>query len=176
VRVFGSARLAGRRPDRLVVGMLAAIVVAVVAAGWSGWSWWQAEHDAGLARARSRDAVLQDTRKALVTLHTLDYRTAKEDIEAWSTVTASDFDSNLVVADDDQRDRAVESELVATAEVRDIAVTELYSKQHTARVMATMQTEVHRADEDAQQRHSLLRLELTRDGTSWKVSEVQAAT
>ena len=167
---------AGRKPDKLLWSLVAVVVLAAIAAGWTGWSWWQAAHDSGLARARTRDAVLHDAREALATLHTLDYRTAQQDIDAWSSVTASDFHSDLVVAGDDKVKELKEAELVSAPEVRDVAVTELNERQHTARVMATVRTEVSRAEHDTQQRHSLLRVRLTRERGEWKISGVQAAT
>src|SRR5699024_6100435 len=131
---------------KLLLSLVAVVVLAAIAAGWTGWSWWQAAHDSGLARARTRDAVLHDAREALATLHTLDYRTAQSDIDAWSSVTASDFDSDLVVAGDDKVKELKEAELVSSPEVRDIAVTELNGREHTARVMATLRTAVSRAE------------------------------
>lgn len=164
------------KSDKVVVGLLAVVVLAALAAGWTGWSWWQSAHDTGLARAHARDAVVHDARNALVALHTVDYRTAQEDIDEWSTVTAKDFDSGLVSADDDQLAQLKKSKTVSSAKIRSIAVTELNTHQGTARVMATLQAEIRAGKQKPQHRHSLLQAKLTENKDGWKISGVQAAT
>lgn len=163
-------------PDRVTIGLLVVVVLAAVAAGWSGWSWWQASHDQGLARAHARDAVVHDAREALVTLHTVDYRTAQADTDKWQTVTTDDYDSGLVAGDDDQRKQVKKSKTVSSAEVGDIAVTKLNSRRDTARVIATLRAEVRTGEQKPQQRHSMLQATLTDTKDGWKISGLQAAT
>ena len=164
-----------RKPDRARDSLVVLVLLAAVAAGWFGWSWWSAAHDDGLALARERDTVLRQAREALVTLNTLDYGTAKQDIGQWAKVTTGRFGTELADRRKDQLRQIKKSETVATATVASASVTELRPRKGSARVMAVLDIEMRSKDSESRSRHSLLEVELTDTEDGWKVTSVQAA-
>lgn len=163
------------KPDRVRDALLLLVLVAAVAAGWFGWSWWSAAHDDDLVLARERDAVLQQAREALVTLNTVDYRTAKQDVGRWAKVTTGRFGKELVDRSEDQVRQVKESKTVTTATVANASVTELRPRRSSARVMVVLNIEVRSTDGEDRARHSLLEAELSKTEGGWKVTSVQAA-
>ncbi|PRX46474.1 Mce-associated membrane protein [Prauserella shujinwangii] len=152
-----------------------AAVLAVLAAGWSGWSWWSAERDAALAVAAERDAVLAAVSDALVTLHTIDHRTAEADVGKWLAVTTGRLGEDLSGDRRLQLDRAEGTRTVATATLVDAVVTELDRQEGTARLGAVLDVRVSAEGEPEGQRRSRLLVDATRTAEGWKVSSVQAA-
>lgn len=154
-----------------VLGALA--VVAVLSAGWFGWSWWSAATDDGLVRARDRDAVIAAAGDALVALNTVDYRDAGAALDRWIAVTSGQLGTSLSGDRQTQLDRATAAKLVATASLRQIAVTELHGD--TARVIAVLDVSITSGGGTPKPGRSHLTADVARAGGTWKVTSVQAA-
>ncbi|QRP44061.1 hypothetical protein [Amycolatopsis sp. FDAARGOS 1241] len=154
--------------------LVAVPVLAVVAAAWFGWSWWRAAHDDSLTRGRDRDAVLAAATTELVTLNTIDYRTAGADVDRWLGATTGQYGKNL--ADDRQLQvgRATSTKTVSTASLRQAAVTELDPAAGTARVIAVLDVRVSTGGGAAVPKQARLTVDFTREGSAWKVGGVQA--
>ncbi|GAA1965793.1 hypothetical protein [Amycolatopsis minnesotensis] len=158
--------------DPLRTGLLALAVVAVLAAAWFGWSWWQASADDGLQRARDRDAVLAAAADGLVALNTVDYRDAARDVGRWAEVSTGQLGQDLADRQA-QVARATASKAVATASLREAAVTELTGDG--ARVIAVLDVRISVDGAAAAPSRSKLTVQLDRAGDTWKLSGVQAA-
>ncbi|MGI6869408.1 nuclear transport factor 2 family protein [Amycolatopsis sp. 3B14] len=155
-----------------VLGALAA--VAVLAAAWFGWSWWSAAHDDGLVRARDRDAVSTAAGDALVALNTIDYREAGAALDRWIAVTSGQLGSSLSGDRQGQVDRATAAKLVATASLRQIAVTEVDGD--TARVIAVLDVSIASDGGEPKPGRSHLTADVARADGTWKITSVQGAS
>ena len=155
-----------------LLGALA--VAAVLAAAWFGWSWWHAAADEGLVRARDRDAVVAAAADALVTLNTIDYRDAGGALDRWTAVTSGHLGASLSGDRQAQVDRATTARLVATASLRQIAVTELTGD--TARVIAVLDVSIASGGGGPKPGRSHLTADVARADGTWKITSVQAAS
>lgn len=164
---------ARRDPVRDVLVALA--TVALLAAAWFGWTWWSAAHDEQLSLARERDRVLAEVSTALVTLNTIDHRTAQQDVDNWIAATAGQLHDDLSGDRQLQLDRAAGTRSVAEASLLKAAVTELDAVTGTARLVAVLDVQVATKGEPATSRRSRLTVEAQRTSDGWKVSTVQAA-
>ncbi|MEQ0564565.1 hypothetical protein ABJI51_36290 [Amycolatopsis sp. NEAU-NG30] len=152
---------------------MAAAVLAVLAAGVTGWSWWQAASDDSLARGRDRDAVLAAAGPELVTLNTIDYRTAAADVDRWLAATAGQYGKDLSGDRQLQIDRAVSARTVSSASLVQAAVTEI--SPDSARLLAVLDVRVSTGGAPATPRMNRLTVDVLRSPSGWKVSGVQAA-
>lgn len=150
-------------------------VVALLAAAWFGWSWWSAAQDDGLARGREREAVLVAASGQLEVLNTIDYRSGAHDVDRWLGVTTGRLGKDLTGDRQIQIDRANTSKTVATAKLKQAAVTELDAVAGTARLMAVLDVEVSTGGGTAAPKVSRLTVDYQRVEDGWKVSAVQAA-
>lgn len=175
------ARLAVDHPMKVITGdwvrdgLLGLSVVAVLTTAWFGWSWWSSAADERLAVARERDQVVQAGTQALVTLNTVDYRQAEEDIGAWLAVTTGQLGKDLSADKQLEADKARQSKTVATATSRQVAVSELDTNAGTARLLAVLDVHVTTNTEAPADKRSRLTAELNRTDQGWKVNAVQAA-
>ncbi|WAL67460.1 hypothetical protein ORV05_06660 [Amycolatopsis cynarae] len=163
------------RRDPVLLGMTVLAVVAVVAATWFGLSWWTAAHDEAGLRARDRDTVLAAATDALTALNTIDYHDPGPALDRWIQVTTGQFGKNLSGDRQLQLDRAVTSRTIATASVRQAAVTELDEAGGTARVIAVVDVQLSTNGSAAAPSRSRLNATLTRTESGWKISAVQGA-
>jgi Mce-associated membrane protein len=152
-----------------------AAVLAVLAAGWAGWSWWRAAHDDNLARGRERDAVLAAAGPELITLNTIDYRSAAADVDRWLAATTGQYGHDLAGDRQLQIDRAVNTKTVSSASLVQAAVTEVDVAAGTARVLAVLDVRVGTAGGAVQPKLNRLTVDFGRSADGWKVSGVQAA-
>lgn len=157
---------------RLLVVLTA---LAVLAAGWFGWSWWSAAHDDGTSLAHDRDAVLEAASADLVVLNTIDHRTAAADVDKWISVTTGRLGKDLADDRQVQLDRAVSTQTIASASLKQAAVTELNPAAGTARVIAVVDVLVATGGAPAAPNISRLNVDLSRTEAGWKVSAIQAA-
>lgn len=162
----------GTSVPRWLVGLAA---VAVLAAAWFGWSWISAASDESLQVARARDAVVEDISKALVTLHTIDHRSAEDDFDSWVAVTAGRLGEDLQKDRKMHLDRAAGTKTVSTAEVRRLAVSELDVRKGTARVLAVLDVRLSTGGEPPKPNRRPLTVIAQRTDDGWKVAEVQVA-
>ncbi|MEV7552448.1 hypothetical protein AB0N89_22795 [Amycolatopsis sp. NPDC089917] len=152
-----------------------AAALAVLAAAWFGWSWWSAAGDDGLARGREREAVLAAASGQLEVLNTIDYRSGAQDVDRWLGVTTGRLGKDLTGDRQIQIDRANTSKTVATAKLKQAAVTELDATAGTARLMAVLDVRVSTGGGSAAPKVSRLTVDYQRVEDGWKVSAVQAA-
>jgi Mce-associated membrane protein len=164
--------LSGR--DRVRDGLVALTVLAVLAAGWFGWSWWSAAHDDALSVARDRDAALAVAGSGLVVLNTFDYRTGERDMNRWIGVTTGQLAKDLTGDRNLQLDRANTTKTVATATLRQAAVTELNALAGTAKLVAVLDVRLSTGGAASAPALSRLNVDLIRTDQGWKVSAVQA--
>jgi Mce-associated membrane protein len=164
--------LSGRDPVR--TGFAVLTVLAVLAAGWFGWAWWSAAHDDSLALARDRDAVLAVAGDGLLVLNTFDYRTGPRDIDRWIAVTTGPLNKEMTGDRRFQLDRANSTKTVATATLKQAAVTELNASAGTAKLIAVLDLRVSTGGGAPAPGTSRLSVDLNRTEQGWKVSAVQA--
>ncbi|WP_245574023.1 hypothetical protein [Amycolatopsis nigrescens] len=165
-----------RRKDPLRDSVLVLAVLAVLVSGWFGWSWWRAANDDGLNRAADRDAVLTEGTAALLALNTVDYRDAVGDVDRWVRASTGQLGKSLNGERKLEADRAVAARTVATATMKQAAVTELDGTAGTARMLAVLDLRISTNDAPAVPSRNKLNVDLERTGEGWKVSGVQAAT
>ncbi|MGH3451747.1 MAG: hypothetical protein ACRDQW_13680 [Haloechinothrix sp.] len=165
-----------RSQDPVRDGLLVATVLAVLAAGWFGFSWASAAADSDLSYGRDRDAVLAAAGDALVTLHTVDYRTVERDLDAWHAAATGALLRDLADERQDQLQRTKQREVVSTARLARAAVVELDAFAGTARVIAVLDVSVATRDGKPSAGHRRMNADLTRTDSGWKVSAVEAAS
>ncbi|MDT7728948.1 MAG: Mce-associated rane protein [Actinomycetota bacterium] len=149
-------------------------MLALLAAAWSGWSWWSAAHDDELSLARDRDAALAVASSGLVVLNTFDYRNGERDIDRWIGVTTGQLAKDLTADRKLQLERANSTQTLATATLRQAAVTELNAAAGTAELIAVLDVRLSTGGAAAAPALSRLNVDLTRTDSGWKVSAVQA--
>ncbi|MFF5987493.1 hypothetical protein [Prauserella flavalba] len=156
-----------------VLAVLTALAVA--AAAWFGWSWVSAANDDALEVSRERDAVLAAVSDGLVTLHTIDHRTAERDVGRWLDVTTGKLGDDLERDRQLQLDRAAGTRTVASATLLQAAVTELDLQAGSARLVAVLEVRLGTQGQPAAPQRSRLTVRAERTEQGWKVSDVQAA-
>lgn len=149
-------------------------VLSVLAAAFSGWSWWRASADESAARGRERDAVLAAAGPELVTLNTIDYRTAAADVDRWIAATTGQYEKDLAGDRQLQIDRATRARTVSSASLVQAAVTEIDVSAGTARLLAVLDVRVSTGGA-ASPRLNRLTVDVSRSPGGWKVAAVQAA-
>jgi Mce-associated membrane protein len=155
--------------------LVVAAVVSVLAALFSGWSWWRAASDDASARGRERDAVLAAAGPELVTLNTIDYRSAGADVDRWIAASTGQYGKDLAGDRQVQIDRATTARTVSTASLVQAAVTEIDVSRGTARLLAVLDVRVSTGGSPASPRLNRLTVDVARSGSGWKVAGVQAA-
>lgn len=163
------------RGDPLVAGLVIATALAMLTAGWFGVSWLAAANDSGLAYGRERDSVLASAGNALVALHTVDYRTASRDLDAWDAVTAGGLHRDLSGDREGQLARTTKGKVVSTAKVVRVAVVELDKHGGTARVIAVLDVRLSTGGATPSTARKRMNAELARDEQGWKVTAVEGA-
>ncbi|WP_410568586.1 hypothetical protein [Amycolatopsis sp. cmx-4-61] len=155
--------------------LVVAAVLSVLAAAFAGWSWWRAASDDSFARARSRDEVLAAAGPELVTLNTIDYRTAAADVDRWTAATTGQYEKDLAGDRQLQIDRASSSRTVSSASLVRAAVTEIDPSRGVARLLAVLDVRVSTAGAPAAPRLNRLTVDVSRSPSGWKIAGVQAA-
>ncbi|MGH3517278.1 MAG: hypothetical protein ACRDQ7_07640 [Haloechinothrix sp.] len=156
-------------------GLIVAAVLAVLAAGWFGFSWASAASDSNLSFGRERDVSLTAAESGLVTLHTVDHRTATRDLAAWDSVATGALLGDLSGDRVGHLERTKQGEVVSTARLVRAAVVELDAYAGTARVIAVLDVSVATKDGTPSQRHRRLNADLTRTAEGWRIAAVEAA-
>ncbi|WP_410588705.1 hypothetical protein [Amycolatopsis sp. lyj-23] len=152
-----------------------AAVLSVLAAAFAGWSWWRAASDDSSARGRSRDEVLAAAGPELVTLNTIDYRTAAADVDRWLAAATGQYAKDLSGDRQLQIDRAGASRTVSSASLVQAAVTEIDPARGSARLLAVLDVRVSTAGSPASPRMNRLTVDVSRSPSGWKIAGVQAA-
>ncbi|SEC27299.1 Mce-associated membrane protein [Amycolatopsis tolypomycina] len=155
--------------------LVALAVLSVLAAAFSGWYWWRVASDDAAARGRARDEVLAAAGPFLVTLNTIDYRTAAADVDRWIAATTGQYGKDLTGDRQLQIDRAVSARTVSSASLVQAAVTEIDPARGSARLLAVLDVRVSTAGAPAAQRMNRLTVDVSRSPSGWKIAAVQAA-
>ncbi|MEU4252056.1 hypothetical protein AB0F15_32015 [Amycolatopsis sp. NPDC026612] len=155
--------------------LAAAAVLSVLAAAFSGWSWWRAAADDASARGRERDAVLAAAGPELVTLNTIDYRTAAADVDRWIAATTGRYGTDLAGDRQLQIDRAGTARTVSSASLVQAAVTEVDVPAGKARLLAVLDVRVSTGGAAAAPKMNRLTVDVSRAPGGWKIAGVQAA-
>lgn len=163
---------AGR--DRVRDVLTGLTLVALLVAGWLGYSWWSAAHDDALSLARDRDAALDVAGTGLVVLNTFDYRTGDQDMDRWLAVSTGQLAQDLTGDRKTQLDQANSTKTIATATLRQAAVTELNSFAGTAKLIAVLDVSLSTNGAASAPALNRLNVDLARTDKGWKVSAVQA--
>ncbi len=150
-----------------------AAVLSVLAAGFTGWSWWRAASDDSAARGRDRDAVLAAAGPELVTLNTIDYRSAGAAVDRWIAATTGQYGKDLSGDRQVQIDRATTARTVSSASLVQAAVTEISDGK--ARLLAVLDVRVSTGGSAASPRLNRLTVDVARSPDGWKIAGVQAA-
>ncbi|WP_103351614.1 hypothetical protein [Amycolatopsis sp. CA-128772] len=150
-------------------------VLSVLAAAFSGWSWWRAAADDSAARGRERDAVLAAAGPQLVTLNTIDYRTAAADVDRWIAATTGQYGTDLAGDRQLQIDRASAARTVSSASLVQAAVTEIDPSRGAARLLAVLDVRISTAGGAASPKTNRLTVDASRSADGWKIAGVQAA-
>ncbi|WP_244180658.1 hypothetical protein [Amycolatopsis pretoriensis] len=153
--------------------LVVAAVLSVLAALFAGWTWWRAASDESLARGRDRDAVLAAAGPELVTLNTIDYRSAGADVDRWIAATTGQYGKDLSSDRQVQIERASSARTVSSASLVQAAVTEISAD--SARLLAVLDVRVSSGGGAASPRLNRLTVDVSRTPDGWKVSGVQAA-
>jgi Mce-associated membrane protein len=164
-----------RTRDPVRDGLFVLAAIAVAAAAWFGWTWWSSAHDDASLRGQDRDAVLAAASDGLVALNTIDYRTAQHDVDRWVQVTTGQLGKDLSGDRELQQQRATASKAIATATLKQAAVTELDHDAGTARLIAVLDLRVSTNGAPPAVNRSRLNVDFSRTGQGWKVSAVQSA-
>lgn len=162
---------------RGVLAWLAVLVVlALLGAGWFGFAWLRAANDERLAYAAGRDTVLHAAGEGLVTLHTIDYREAENDLASWYEVTTGGLRSDLEADRAKQLDQAKKKRTVSAASLVRAAVTELDKHAGTASVIVVLDVELAGKGGKPSTERRRLNAELQRGEQGWRVTSVESAT
>lgn len=154
--------------------LVSAAVLSVLAALFTGYSWWRAASDDSAARGRERDAVLSAAGPELVTLNTIDYRSAGADVDRWIAATTGQYGKDLSGDRQLQIDRASSSRTVSSASLVQAAVTEVDVSRGTARLLAVLDVRVSTGGGAVSPRLNRLTVDVLRSTDGWKISGVQA--
>lgn len=155
--------------------LVAAAVLSVLAASVTGYAWWRAAADDSFARGRERDAVLAAAGPELVTLNTIDYRSAGADVDRWIAATTGQYGKDLAGDRQVQIDRATAARTVSTASLVQAAVTEIDVPAGKARLLAVLDVRVSTGGGAVSPRLNRLTVDVSRSVSGWKIAGVQAA-
>lgn len=166
--------LARQTPPRrlLLVSALILALVAGGAAGWTGWSWWSAAHDESLRYSHTRDEVLRTAGQAIQNLNTLDYRTAESGIDLWVESTTGPLRDQLTQGRQNFLAQIQKAKTITEAKILDSAVTELDDRAGKASVIAAIELTVTPATGRPTTKRERLAGQLTRTGSTWKLSSI----
>ena len=109
----------------------------------------------------------------LVTLNTIDYRSAGADVDRWITATTGQYGKDLSGDRQVQIDRATTARTVSTASLVQAAVTEV--SDGTARLLAVLDVRVSTGGAAVTPRLNRLTVDVSRADSGWKIAGVQAA-
>lgn len=163
---------AGRGTDRggkswLTVGLAVVIVLAAAAAVWFAVLLTTAASGADQAAADERDAALAAGGRAVVTLNTLDYRTAEDGIARWQAVSTGMLREQLAASKEDLIAAVREAESRTTAHLVAAALTELGRDE--ARLMAVLDIKVRPAGDEPATKRARYIADLVKIGGEWRL-------
>jgi Mce-associated membrane protein len=153
---------------------LALLGVAAVVAVSGSIAWWQADRDEGLRAADTRDAVLLQTRQAISTMNTLDYREVDAGVKAWGAVTTGTLHDQLTQVSTEDRTLLAEQEKISTGRVVSASVVDL--DDTSATVIAAVEVTVRdgaKPDAAPTVKRNRFTADAIKVGGRWKLETLQ---
>ncbi|MBC6461607.1 hypothetical protein [Actinomadura sp. HBU206391] len=129
---------ARRRTRRLAWAL---VLVAAGFAAWSGWSYQRIDQDA-LGYAQARDEALEDGRRRITELNSMDGGRIDEGLRRWLDASTGLLHDELRRTAGESRRRLQSSGTSAEGTVTDAAVTALDTRAGTAQIIASVQVKV----------------------------------
>jgi Mce-associated membrane protein len=163
-----------RRPSRQLVLKVGAAALVIVASlgllGLSGSMYWHHRNVAAQQRQSAEFAAA--ARQSVVTLMSLDFNKAKEDVQRILDNTTGDFKKDFESSADEFVQVAQQSKVVTEATVNAVAVQSM--TKDTATVLVAVVTRVSNAASKTQEPRSWrLSVDVTRDGDQLKLAKVE---
>lgn len=112
-------------PSRITRGLVTVIVLALVAATWFGIRLATTASGADQDAAAARDAAVEAGGRAIVTLNTLDHRTAEDGIARWQAASTGLLREELTASKKDLLAAVRKAKTTSTATLVQAALTEL---------------------------------------------------
>ena len=151
-----------------LLALLATVVVAALVVAAAGAS----RVSAAAGRADRRSAVLAAARQQAVSFTTLDYRHLDRDLGRVLDGAAGDFRQQFRAGTDDLSALVTKNKAVSRGEVLDAGI--VSDDADSARVLVVADSTVtNAAQQQPQQRHYRMQLDLVRSGGRWLVSDLQ---
>lgn len=154
--------------------LVALLLVAALVAASGVFMGWQADRDPDRASAETRDTVLIETRQAIETMNTLDYRSVDKGVKAWSQVTTGTLRDQLAGVSADDRALLAEQKKISTGRVVDAAVIDV--DDGSATVIAAVEVTVRDAakpDSEPTVKRNRFSADLVKVGGRWKLESLQ---
>lgn len=129
---------------KITIGLVTVIVLAIAAATWFGVRLATAAGGADQDTAAARDAALDEGGRAVVTLNTLDHRTAEAGIKRWQAASTGPLREQLAAGRKDLVAAVGKAKSTSTATLEQAALTELGPDK--AHLIAVVDIKVRPAD------------------------------
>lgn len=149
-----------------------AALVAVLAAAVTGWLWFSAATDSKLSYAHTRDDVLTQGNREIVSLNTLDYKNVNGGFDRWLADTTGQLNDGIGKGRADDSKRITDAKTVTTASILSSAVTEVDDQAGKAQMMAAVQVTVTPQQGQPAVKRTRFAAELTRTPQGWKLSSL----
>jgi Mce-associated membrane protein len=160
------------RRSPLLAVMSALATASLACAAWFGWSEYRAAHSSSLAYARTRDVVLQAAEQAVLNFNTLDYRSPGPGLRLWLASSTGSLHSQLAQNLKQETTLVQQRKTITTAQILDMAVTQLDAGAGTASVMAAVNVTVTASGQQPFTEHESELGQLTRTASGWKLNSL----
>lgn len=173
-----SQQVAGGRPSRVLIAVIALLALLVAFLGYRFWHTHSAaqadkRHYAQLNTVDARNqAVLSAARQASVTLLTYDYRHLDQDFAAVLNGSTGGFKKDFASKQATAKTLFAQGKAIANGQVLDAAVASSTPNSATALVVID-QTVKNVSVPNGTTKHYRMQLKLNKVGTSWLVSDVE---
>lgn len=151
----------------LTVGLAVVIVLAGAAAVWFAILLATAATGADQDAAGERDAALAAGGRAVVTLNTLDYRTAEDGIARWQAASTGMLREQLAASKEDLIAAVRKAKSRTTAHLVEAALTELGRDE--ARLMVVLDVKVRPVGEEPTTKRARYIADLVKIGGEWRL-------
>lgn len=155
----------------------AVLLAAVLICALGGWSYAQARGDDTLSYAKSRDAALDDGKRHLARLNTMDGKdgtTVASGLDAWLASSTGPLHDGLRSSRKKDASELTKSGATARGKVTDAALTALDERAGTAAMIATVDVEVTPRTGKGGTERKRFEASLARTGEGWKVKAFEA--
>lgn len=136
------------RRHPLVLAAVALLVLCAGAAVWFGIAWLRAGTDDALDVARARDNAVRAGEQAVITFHTMDYRSVDANLDRWVAASTGDMLAQLERGRASGKSVIEQSQRISTATVYSTAVIDLNDTTGTATVISAVHQKITEAGAD----------------------------